>query len=337
MRGLTRSRLASLSVLVLAAACSAGPGELAQGNDALSTAPQNHVAMIFSSNGSYGASVPLAAGDLVDLNYAASRYASCVLTRNGGQVWATVAYFMLNNGPVQSIVIAGSGAQTPSFSIPGGAGGDLAIWFHTSNDAGCNQYDSNYGQNFHFLVAAHGFSPPAWLGSADSILTRAGCLTDDTQCDSSRRALEEGFTFDTLARSQDGYTRVELQAWQAGVTDFDNPNLWKQLDSQIHYRIGGAGAYADAYLAFDKREGNNARYLLDLRAIDPLSAGTKLTKKSQCPAFATTLSSDKQYVQAPIDFWFTVNGKALRPSGDTNYSGTFSSYAGLYAICAAAK
>jgi hypothetical protein len=336
MRALTKSRLASLCVLVVAAACSAGPSDLAQGDDALST-PQSHVSMIFSSNGSYGASAPLAAGDLVEINYAASRYASCVLTRNGGPVWATVAYFMLNNGPVQSVVIAGSGAQTPSFSIPGGAGGDLAIWFHTSNDAGCNQYDSNYGQNFHFRVAAHGFAPPAWLGSDDSILTRAGCLTDDAQCDSSRRALEQGFTFDTLARSQDGYTRVELQAWQAGVTDFDNPNLWKQLDSQIHYRIGGAGAYADAYLAFDKRVGNNARYSFDLRAIDPLGAGTRLTKKSQCPAFATTLSGDKQYVQARMEFWFTVNGKSLRPSSGGNYSGTFANYAGLYAICAAAK
>jgi Family of unknown function (DUF6209) len=333
-------------MVVLATVVGCGPSspEQATGTaSSLTVADPHAVSLIFSANLSYGASEPLAAGDLLDVSYDATRSPTCQVSSDGEEAWVTSAFFQYNGGAIGSVVVAGSGAaESPqSFSLPTGAGGELAVWFETTNEFGCQQWDSNYGQNFNFLVAAHGPAAPSWLGNADSILTRADCTDEDSQCDSSRHDLDvfPGFTFDTLARDQDVYTRVEFQAWLAGVTDFDNANLWQQLDTQIHWRIGGTGDYTTSYVDFDRREGNNARYSVDLRALDPLPTpvGGPITDASLCPAFPTTLSQpDGQYIQAEMDFWFTVNGVTLRNTNGQNFQGTFSQYAGLYAVCTVA-
>ncbi len=321
--------------------CSTNVGGAGSSSSSALTAADPHaVTLQFTSIPTWGASEPLAAGDLVQVSYDAARSPTCQVSSDGEEAWSTSAYYQYNGGPVSSIVVAGSvdAEAGQTFSIPTGAGGDLAVWFETQNDFGCTQWDSNYGQNFHFLVAANGPAAPSWVGDADSILTRSDCADEDSQCDPSRHDLDAypGFTFDTLARDQDVYTRVEFQVWLPGVTDFDNADLWQQLDVQMHWRIGTSGDYTTSYVDFDKREGNNARYSVDLRGIDPLPTpnGGPLTDKSLCPTFATTvLQPDGQYVQVEMDFWFTVNGVTLRNPNGENFYGYFQQYEGLYAIC----
>ena len=103
----------------------------------------------------------------------------------------------------------------------------------------------------------------------------------------------------------------------------------------MHSRIGSSGTYTMSYVNFGTREGNNARYAADVRPLDMLPGldGGALTDKSQCPTFPTTISADGQYLQADLQFYFTVNGVELRPNGGGDFHGLFQNYLGLYAVC----
>ena len=301
---------------------------------------QSTASLIFSANGSYGASAPLTAGETITVSYDTGRAPSsgCVQTQNGRPVYATIGYEQLNNGPVTSFFAAGNDADptaTPTFTIPAGQGGDLAVWFETTSIAGCHVWDSNYGGNFHFNVAASA-NAPQWVGNADAVVSRATC--GNAACDADRHPLADSgdsFTYDTWARQRAAVTELELQVYKSGVTDHDNADLWKELDVEVHWRVGGVGPYTMSYVSFEDRVGNNARYSFGLRNIDPLQGinGSALSNASQCPSFTLVTSADGQYVSATMDFWFTVNGVELRPSNGQTFTGTFANYLGLYQVC----
>ena len=258
-----------------------------------------------------------------------------------GPAWGTTGHAILPDGTQVSFPAGGLELQnggTPGFTLPAGNGGDLTVWFESTNIYGCHEYDSNEGANFHFQVATAA-NVPSWVGDGDTVLSRGAC-GNGTVCDADRHDIAAGFTFDTWARQRAAITEVELQTYEAGVTDHPNADLWKDLDVEVHYRFGGTGAYTTAYVSLEDQVGNNARYAWSLRPVDPLPGqdGGALTDPSQCPSFALTVSSDGQYVQTSVDYWFTVNGVALRPSSasvgaSATYGGSFSTYAGLYAVC----
>ena len=43
---------------------------------------------------------------------------------------------------------------------------------------------------------------------------------------------------------------IELffEVWMQGVTDFPNPDLWQQLDVELHWRVKGAAAFTTQYV-----------------------------------------------------------------------------------------
>ena len=88
-------------------------------------------------------------------------------------------------------------------------------------------------------------------------------------------------------------------------------------------------------MSFDARTGNNARYALDLTTLDPLNAPGTLTNKADCPTFPVTYEgpAGADYIDADVQFYFTVNGVELRPAGGGVYHGKYQNYAGLYAVC----
>ncbi len=344
--------LASVSLAVvglglgLLAGCSGAPGDDAtQGASKLSASgaadASTAVTLTFASSATwtYGASSPLVAGDQVTVSWDSSR-TSCVTTGMGsGPAWGTTGYAILPDGAQVSFPAGGLELQnggTPGFTIPAGSGGDLAVWFESTNIYGCHEFDSNEGANFHFSVAASA-NAPSWVGSADAVVARDTCGTG--ACDADRHDLSAGFTYDTWARQRAAVAEVEFQAYEAGITDDPSANLWQQLDAEVHYRFGGSGSYTTAYVLLEGQVGNNVRYAWNLEPIDPLPGqdGGDVTSRSDCPAFATTLSADGQYIQTTADFWFTVNGVELRPSADKTFSGTFSNYAALYALCSSPR
>ena len=336
------------AVTAFLGACSSAPSDdptgaaaqlsaTAKGGQGAKAATAATDTLIFASSATwtYGAAAPLVAGDTVTVSWDASR-TSCVTTGMGtGPAWGTTGHAILPDGSQVSFPAGGIDLQnggTPGFTIPAGSGGDLAVWFESTNIYGCHEYDSDEGANFHFVVAASA-DAPSWVGSADAVVSRATCGSG--ACDADRHDLSGGFTFDTWARQRAAIAEVELQAYEAGVTDHANTDLWQQLDSEVHYRFGGTGPYMTAYVSLEDQPGHNARYSWNLKPVDPLAGqnGGAVTNRSNCPSFATTTSADGQYIEASVDFWFTVNGVQLRPAPGATFRGTFSNYAAIFALC----
>ena len=296
--------------------------------------------LTFAADWTESSDRPLKSGDTVTIAYDPARLPTCRGTLSGGQPgWSITAFYSLNGGTPASLDVAGYSPtpqpQAPVFTLP--SGGDLAVWFQVTSAGGCSAYDSNFGANYHFVVAAAASAAPAWMGGTGAIVDRATCGTPPGPCYADAHPAENGFSFDTWARQRASITRVFFEVWQPGVTDFDDPNLWKQLDVEMHSRVGASGAFSTSYVDFSDRDGNNARYAVNLRPLDllPGSNGGALTDKSQCPTFPTTVSADGQYLQADFEYYFTVNGAELRPSSGSGnvFHGTFQNYLGLYAVC----
>ncbi|WP_164010736.1 DUF6209 family protein [Pyxidicoccus trucidator] len=103
----------------------------------------------------FPSSNPLPYGQTAAIIYDASRLTTCRGDYMGNPGWSIYAYYKWNNGPVQpAIWVAGAKpyATVPPPSIPLNTRGDLAIWFENTSRWGCQGWDSNYGNNFHFNV-----------------------------------------------------------------------------------------------------------------------------------------------------------------------------------------
>jgi len=170
-----------------------------------------------------------------------------------------------------------------------------------------------------------GLSAPGWMGNAVSVITRASC--GGAICADDRHPLDGGFRFDDWAWSRATTTLGTFDVWQPGVTDWDNPDLWRRLDVQLHARTGG-GAFAASYVAFSARSGNDARYAFDLRALDPFfDAGRgvrrQIDRAEDCPRLPFRVVDDGRALEIDVDLYVTVNGAELRPAPGATYRGTY--------------
>lgn len=283
----------------------------------------------------------LLAGQLAAVSYDPARLTTCRGSLGyGGDApgWSIDANYMVNgiafNEPLG--VAGGSLASEhlpagslPSFTLP--FAGTLQLWFENSDVFGCTAWDSHYGANYSFPIAPPA-NAPGWVGNASVLLDRAGC---NGPCYADAQPLGTGATYDTWARQQAIVTQIFFDVWKSGVTDFDNPDLWQQLDVEAHERWGPSSTFTMSYVNFAEYTGNDARYAIDLRTLDPLGGinGSALTEASQCPPIPATITADGQYVQVDMELYFTVNGVALQPSGGGPFQVLFQNYAGLYAVC----
>jgi hypothetical protein len=322
-------------------ACSSPSSEDDTGSSSSRSTAQQAVTLNFNADYTQAPSAPLAVGETVTVTYDASRLTACRGNANGGGPgWSISALYRVNGGPVSSVVVAGldpDPTAKPTFALT--TSGDLEMWFENNSMWGCDAFDSAYGKNYHFSVAASA-NAPGWVGDPQTVLSRATCDTPSRACDSDFVSMTTGFTYDTWTRQQAAVRRAYFQVWKQGVTDFDNANLWKQLDVEVHSRIGSSGDFTTAYVSFDTRLGNNARYSADLTTLDPFAVpgggnGSVLTNKADCPQFPVSYEgpTSAEYIDADLQFYFTVNGTELRPADGTVFHGKYQNYAGLYAIC----
>ena len=273
-------------------------------------------------------------GKSVRVAYDASRLTACRGDQNGHPGWTITGYWKIGNGPVRSFEAGGfspsGGSQPPVLALD--ASGDLQLWFQNNSVWGCNAYDSDFGKNYHFAVQPAA-NEPGWMGNVRDIVSRQTC--GNAPCESDMHDVTGEVLYDTWARQRAAIRSIYFEVWKEGVTDFDNANLWKQLDVQVHSRVAGTSAFHDAYVAFDRRTGNNARYAVDLGALDPIPGLTTLTKKSDCPAFSLSAPADNggQYVEAVVELYFTVNGAELRPAAGDTFKVRYQNYKGPYAVC----
>lgn len=310
----------------LAGGCAPG-AELDPG--AQTDSVQAQATLVFGPTGAPRVEGTLAPGGRLRVRYDAARLADCRGEQGGIAQWAITGYWRVNDAEPQSLPVAGLNASAAGAITLPRVPGTLSLWFQNTNRWGCVGWDSDYGRNYRFELRPTG-TMPGWLGDGAWVIQRATC--DGGPCDAHRNGLDTPFVYDTWARQRAAVAGLYFEAWKAGVTDRDNPDLWRDLDARVYYRFGDTGAFAWRHVDLDRRTGNNARYGLRLRDLDPLGGNT-VTRREDCPAAPLTLSPDGQTVSAPVQYYFQVNGLDLRPADGTAWRGSFVNYRGLFAPC----
>jgi len=102
--------------------------------------------------------------------------------------------------------------------------------------------------------------------------------------------VEDGFLFGTYARQRATTRNLCFEVWKPGVTDWDNPDVWRQLDVAIYYRFGD-DSWSPQLRGPRAAVGNNARYVLGLGGLDPSARCTARTCPPPSPAASASSSS----------------------------------------------
>jgi hypothetical protein len=137
-----------------------------------------------------------------------------------------------------------SSDESLSFVVPAGAT-QVQLWFHAVAP-GCDQWDSNYGQNWAFPVVAT--APPAvgWAGNWAS--------STDRSCQPVA-GVPEPITIDEFMREQ-SCIFVDAEVWVPGVTDVATTHP-EWILAQVLWAKDSA-APTTAWLDYEGLSGNNA-------------------------------------------------------------------------------
>ncbi len=304
-----------LTLGLFAVACAP---ELEDGQGSLASAVVTPT-LSFGADWTQRSSSPLVARGSVRVAYDPARLPQCRGTQGGNAMWSITGWYRFDGGEARSFPVTQQGVAAPAtLEIPASARA-VEFWFQNNNRWGCNAWDSAFGRNYRFAVTPAA-DAPGWIGDGAVVISRATC---NGPCDHDRRDLATPFRYETWARQRAAIRAVYFDVWKRGVTDFDNPSLWRQLDVRVYARLTGARDFTMRHVNFFRRVGNNARYELDLRAMDPLPDHPPATT---CPAGTLTRSSDGQLVEARLEYYFTVNGVEYRPAGGGVFTGTFANY-----------
>ncbi|MCE9571856.1 MAG: DUF6209 family protein [Deltaproteobacteria bacterium] len=263
--------------------------------------------LIFAPDFSETQNGGISPGRALRVEYDARRLTACRNSQNGHDLWDIGAHVRWLPSGATELASVHSGAAT--FAVPLDARG-VEIWFENTASQGCQAWDSNMGANYRYDVLA----PPSWLGDARVLITR------DTSDPCNGAPALGGFNFETWARQRAAMTNLCFRAWQPGVTDHDDPNLWQKLDARIVWRARGSSEpWREVTAPLDRRVGNDARWAVSLRSIDPF-------RSYHCPEIPTTITATG-YAHAEIEWYAIVNGAELRPAAGAAYPGTFEDYA----------
>jgi len=154
---------------------------------------------------------------------------------------------------------------------------------------------------------------PLWAGLTSYTFER---YTQDP-CDNGQNALGDApISYDEWVRERAGIRNLCFEVWSPGVTDWDNPDFWKQLDVQVHYRFGDHGAEQTAYVPSIDRRGNNRRYAWAIDySLDPTAYVPSLPEMKM-PVTIVSTSAGWVEVNVDLQVWFTVNGRVLDSPSD---------------------
>lgn len=153
-----------------------------------------------------------------------------------------------------------------------------------------------------------------WAGLPSATIERYS----SDPCASTRRLDNDPIGYDSWVRQRAGVRNVCFEVWKPGVTDTENPDYWRLLDVQVHYRYQGASDWKTAYVPSIDRRGNNRRYAWSLSyEMDPLGGANVADAKAgfdivnEQPTYAS--------VRSTLEFYFTVNGHKLTTSTNDNF------------------
>jgi hypothetical protein len=171
-------------------------------------------------------------------------------------------------------------------------------------------------------------------GKADGGMVLWAGLTSQTfsryapdPCNDGQTPLVDTVHYDDYVRQRATIRNVCFEVWSPGVTDWDNPEFWKQLDVQVFYRFGREGEFQHAYVNSIDRRGNNRRYAWAVDwNLDPLGQSQSLAA-IKAPLEILSETETAAAVRANLEFYFVINGRSLRPAWDETYVVQFDGYA----------
>ncbi len=194
-----------------------GPGvEVAGVDESTSTGARltASASLLFRDDYSVSPSAALMVGGEARLEYDARRVQRCTGDFNGQPGWSTTAHYTINGGAQKMLTVAGffpSGAK-PAV-IPLDVVGTLEVWFETTSRWGCQEWDSNFGNNYRFEI----FSPSTVHFKADRTITLSGSLHE-------ARAIALDFDLSRLPNCRQTYSG--LPSWEIlAYAQFDGAPL----------------------------------------------------------------------------------------------------------------
>jgi hypothetical protein len=209
----------------------------------------------------------LVQGGSVTVVYDLARLPQCVgSTYQGEPAWSISGFARFSpggqviSGPLTHSVASGRGstvaAEPWTLAVPTGAS-SIALWFETTGETCATFWDSNYGANYAFPVAAAPTAQrPAWAGNWAALDSR-GCMASDWG------ALAEPMMIDQFAITQATCLDLAAEVWIPSLTDLQVAHPEWVL-AQVQYSKDGA-PLESAFLDYSGRSGNNYRYQWDLR------------------------------------------------------------------------
>lgn len=285
-------------------------------NDAVcpSSGPVPPARLVFAADHTQTQIGGLVPGGQVRVEYAAARLTTCRNSQGGNDLWDLAVHVRWDTGESSSGSIKNGALLV---DVPRTAR-SVELWFENTAIPGCQAWDSNFGNNYRFDVLL----PPSWVGGATALTTRDTSSPCDPGVD-----ISNGFTFGTWTRERAAITNICFKVWSPGVTDRDDANVWQKLDATLRYRVRGTSdPLTSVYALFDRRLGNDARFAVSLRPLDPF-------RPYQCPTVATTPAPDPRYVQAQLEYIIVVNGVELRPAPGEFFVATFEDNVGTRPGC----
>ena len=213
--------IAAVSLFAGLPACAPGDPDAIEEHAEEAEGALGEARITFGADFSETVSGKLRAGDPIEIAFDASRLSTCRGEQGGVPQWAITAHYRVNGGSVHAITVAGLMAESPALIVPESAG-TLEIWFSITNKWGCHAYDSNFGENYRFQLAAP-VGQPGWVGNAASVINRWTC--EGGPCDQHRTGLGQGFVFDTWARQRATVAGLYSDVWEEGVSAFAHAAL----------------------------------------------------------------------------------------------------------------
>jgi len=177
-------------------------------------------------------------------------------------------------------------------------------------------------------AAAEVFADGLWAGQTTITMERYA----SDPCSGTRRVDRDPIAYDEWSRQRAGVKNVCFEVWKPGVTDRENPDFWRELDVQVHYRYGSEGEFKTKYVSSIDRRGNNRRYAWSLdMSLDPLVyVGSVATMRAPFTILSESenpvTGEGSATVRSTMEFYFTVNGKVLNASNDAPYRVDYMGY-----------
>lgn len=159
--------LLSLATLATFSAACASPTDGSSGTAGDESDVTEGARYALSADGAEKLTGTAKVGSPITIQYALERLGSCRgNVGGGGPGWNITGFYSENGGPAKTFEVtqltsSGKDRESKPATIIPSQGGDLALWFQVNSVFGCNDYDSDFGHNFHVQVEGGGPAPEA--------------------------------------------------------------------------------------------------------------------------------------------------------------------------------